>query len=74
MSKIDKSTQVMLEAVRAEIHTQLGELLKLLEADLLTTFNEFNGRLNDLLGRIEVLEGAEPIPSQKPKSDSGVEL
>lgn len=67
--KPDQSVQVMLEAVRSEIHTQMGEVLKLLNEDLLSTFNEFNARMNDLLTRIEVLEGAAPIPAQvaKPK-------
>lgn len=68
--ELDKLLPAIMEAVRAEIHTHLGQIIPMLEADLKEIANQLNANLNDLLERVETLEGAPPIPEQSPRQDS----
>lgn len=70
---VDKSMQVILEMVRSEIHTQLQAIVPLIVADMKELSDTLMANQNDLLKRVEALEGAEAIPAQKLKPES-VEL
>jgi len=72
MSELDKLLPAIMEAVRAEIHTHMGTIVPMIEQDLKEIANALNANLNDLLKRVETLEGAPPIPPQEHKG--GVEL
>lgn len=64
---VDKSMQVILEMVRSEIHTQLQAIVPLIVQDIKELSDTLLLNQNDLLTRIEALEGLEPIPAQLPK-------
>ena len=67
---VDKQMQVIMEMVRSEIHTHLQKIVPLIAADIEEVSTLLTQNLNDLLTRVEALEGATPVPAQKPKAES----
>ena len=70
---LDQLLPAIMEAVRAEIHTQLQVIVPMIEQDLKEVANILNANLNDLLKRVEELEGASEVPAQSPRIE-GKEL